>query len=232
MGCLGFDEDLSALLDGELAAARRDELEAHVAGCARCEARLAVLRGVDRALAALPARAIPADLEARLAARLASDAAVSPMDAGAAGRASAAPRAPASPSAHARAPARVRRLAPWLALPAAAAAALALYLAVRPPVGAPGGAGEPRVVARAPAAPPAAPAPPLSPPAAPPATPAPAAEPAVQVAERVAPAAAEPDLEALDDEDLGVALELETIEDLPVIANLDLLERMLERDAG
>jgi anti-sigma factor RsiW len=229
MGCLGFDEDLSALQDGELAAARRAEVEAHVAGCARCEARLVVLRGVDRALAALPARGIPADLEARLAARLARAA---PIDAAAAGRASAAPRAPAARPAHARAPLRARRLAPWLALPAAAAAALALYLAVRPPAGAPGGAGEPSVVAQAPAAPPAAPAAPLSPSAAPPAAPATPAEPAAQVAERVAPAPTEPDLDALDDEELGVALELETIEDLPVIANLDLLERLLERDAG
>ena len=53
-----------------------------------------------------------------------------------------------------------------------------------------------------------------------------------QVAERVAPLPTDGDLEALDAEDLAVVLDLDTIEDLPVIANLELLERLLAAEAG
>jgi hypothetical protein len=45
-----------------------------------------------------------------------------------------------------------------------------------------------------------------------------------------APAAGE--LEALDPEVLAVVLELDTIEDLPVIANLEVLERLIAAEAG
>ncbi|RIL07694.1 MAG: anti-sigma factor, partial [Proteobacteria bacterium] len=39
-GCQAFEDDLSALLDGELGAARAAEVEAHVARCAACARRL------------------------------------------------------------------------------------------------------------------------------------------------------------------------------------------------
>jgi anti-sigma factor RsiW len=111
--CVACEEDLSALIDGELAAGREALLRDHLAGCARCGARLAALRAVDAGLAALPAPAVPEDLRARLEARIAA----ADVDARAPGRA---------------APPRRRR---WLATRAwgalaAAGAAIALYLAV------------------------------------------------------------------------------------------------------
>ena len=44
----------------------------------------------------------------------------------------------------------------------------------------------------------------------------------------------EVDLEAIDEEELALALEMEMLEDLEVIANLDLLTRLveLEEEAG
>jgi anti-sigma factor RsiW len=170
--CLAFDAELSALLDGELGAGPLARVEAHLAGCARCRGRLAELRAVDLALAALPERAAPADLAERLARRLA---------------------------AWRRAPGvAASRVAAWLAVPAAAAAALVLYLALRP-------------------------------------TPAPEG-PALAREPLAAPAPGEPaapgDLEALETEELAVVLDLETMQDLPVIANLDLLERLLDEGSG
>ncbi len=56
-----------------------------------------------------------------------------------------------------------------------------------------------------------------------------------QIARRPEPAASVPapgDLAALPDEDLGIALELETVEDFEVIANLELLELLLAAEAG
>jgi hypothetical protein len=52
--CRGCQRELSALLDGELAAARRVEVEAHVAGCADCRERLTGLRQVVAGVTALP----------------------------------------------------------------------------------------------------------------------------------------------------------------------------------
>src|SRR5262245_55860698 len=52
--CAAFDEDLSALIDAELAPARQVELESHLEGCGGCRARLASLRRVDELLAATP----------------------------------------------------------------------------------------------------------------------------------------------------------------------------------
>jgi len=218
--CRPFDEDLSALVDAELGAARRAEVEAHLAHCAACAARLAALRTVDAALASLPEPAVAPDLQARLARRLAAE------------------RGPGRGEAPSLRLWRARRVARILALPAAAAAALALYLALRAPAP-PGGPLEPGApLAKAPAAPPS----PLEP--APsrelgkieteprPAGSAPAPAPATQVAEQAAPEAGEAELESLDTEDLGVVLDLDTIEDLPVIANLDLLERLLAAEAG
>jgi anti-sigma factor RsiW len=165
-----FDEDLSAWIDGELAGQRRAALEAHLAGCAACSARVAELRAVDRALLALPAPAPGAGLRERLGARLSGHGA----PAATAGR---------------------RRFTPVLALPLAAAAALFLFLLLRPAT-----------------------------------PPEPTAEP--QLAQRVAPAPGEGGLDALDPEALAVVLELDTIENLPVIANLDLLERLIAAEAG
>lgn len=47
-------EQLSAYLDGALAAAERASVEAHLASCGHCRARLAELREVSRLLASLP----------------------------------------------------------------------------------------------------------------------------------------------------------------------------------
>jgi hypothetical protein len=61
-----------------------------------------------------------------------------------------------------------------------------------------------------------------------PARPAPAPPPAP------AQAPAEPplDLASVPEEDLGLALEIETVEDLDVIANLELLELLLAAESG
>jgi anti-sigma factor RsiW len=218
--CRAFDEDLSALLDGELGAERRAELEAHVAGCPGCASRLEALRAVDRALAALPAPSVAPDLGVRLRRRLQHE------------------RFAGWHRARFR---RVSRSALILPPAAAAAAGLVLYLVLSPP-GEVDGPVAPVPVAKAPAAPvpvakaPAAPVPVAKAPAAPVREPArreaeaPAPEP--QVARQVEPAPVEAELESLDTEALAVVLELETIEDLPVIANLEVLERLLREEAG
>jgi len=214
-GCLAFDEDLSAWIDGELDAERRAAVEAHLASCRACAARVEELHAVDCALLALPAPAVGADLRERLARRLAAER-----------------RAPGpvrlEPPRRAR-----RRFAPAPALPMAAAAALALFLVLRP-AGSPEGPVESVPSAQAPEVP-VAPSPPIASaePERPTAEPAPQlskAEP--QLAEQVAPAPAGGELEALDAEELAVVLELDTIEDLPVIANLEVLERLLADEAG
>src|SRR5262245_55151512 len=213
--CRAFDEDLSALVDGELGATRRAELEAHLATCPGCSTRLAALRAVDAALAGLPSPAVAPDLQARLARRIADE---------------------RSARVRARAPSpRGRRALRYLALPAAAAAALALYLALRAP--SPPGAPVERVpIAQAPPSPVEPRPEPIAKaePARPAAERAPAAEPApaARVAERTPPPSAEPELESLGAEDLAVVLDLDTMEDLPVIANLEVLERLLDDGAG
>jgi hypothetical protein len=209
--CRPFDADLSALIDGELGAGRRAEIEAHVASCAGCSHRLAALRAVDGALAALPSPAVAPDLRARLAGRLAAEPG---------------PRSARPP------PARSRRML-RAALPAAAAAALALYLALRAPAP-PGEPPEPAAIAKAPPAAAVEPGPEPQIAETPPEAPAvePAPSPAPQIAERTPEAAVEGELEALETEELGVVLDLDTIEDLPVIANLEVLERLLREEAG
>jgi hypothetical protein len=208
-GCRAFDEDLSAWIDGELGGARRSEVGAHVAGCRGCAERVEQLRAVDRALRALPAPAVRADLRERLARRLAAD------------------RAPAAPP-PARTPERPRRrLAALLALPAAAAALLTLYLSYRPSVE-PVGPGRDLPIAAGPAE--------ERPIAGVPGERVVVAEvPAEEVPLAKAPEATPPasaDLEALDAEELAVVLDLDTIEDLPVIATLEVLERLLAAEAG
>lgn len=65
-------EDLTALLDGALPAARRAEVEAHLAGCQRCRDERERLAAVLARLAALPPPPEPSPwFAARLEARLA-----------------------------------------------------------------------------------------------------------------------------------------------------------------
>jgi hypothetical protein len=235
-GCQGFEADLSALLDRELGPQREAELRAHVDACPGCRARLAGLARVDLALSAAELPTVPASLRARLEARIAS-----------AGRGEMGPppMRRAGPSRRAW-----RRAAGALA---AAAAVAALYLAVatreparpekapappqiaRPleaaPLEAPAQTAReapaptpreaPQVVAKLP---PPAPPPPAAGKVAAPALPAPAPVPA--------PPAAELDLATVPEDELGLALEMETVEDLDVIGNLELLELVLASEAG
>lgn len=67
-------DDLTALLDGALAPARRAEVEAHLAGCAACRAERDRLAAALSALGALPPPPEPSPwFAARLAARLADE---------------------------------------------------------------------------------------------------------------------------------------------------------------
>lgn len=201
-GCEAVDEDLSALIDGELAPGRVSQVETHVAGCPRCRGRLAALRAVDRGLAKLALPALPGNLRERLQRRIERPAV-------AAGRRGPAPR---------------RR---WLLVPAAAAAAAALALAF---LLQPSHAPQPATVARVETSvPEEAPAPaPERPPAAPePAVvatldagaPAPVRAPVTVPERALAPPAPAP-------------LEIESVEDLDVIANLELLEAFVAMEGG
>ena len=69
--CQAIEEDLSALLDEELAPEREAELRAHLATCDRCARRLEELCNVDLALASLSAPEVASDLRAQLAERIA-----------------------------------------------------------------------------------------------------------------------------------------------------------------
>ncbi len=111
--CLPFDEDLSALLDGELTPVRAGEVEAHVAGCARCQAQLAAFQRLGARLRGVRGPDVPRDLEARLLGQVAAE--------------SRAMRRPAHASAR---PRRRPRPLGVLAGAALAAAALALYFGV------------------------------------------------------------------------------------------------------
>jgi hypothetical protein len=121
--CRSYDDDWSALLDGELPPDRVAELSGHLAGCERCRVRVAALREVDALVAARAEPAFPADLGERLAARIRADAA----RAGGAGRGAPGGLAPTR---------RPRWLMPAAAL-AASTAAAALVLAVWPRAGTP-----------------------------------------------------------------------------------------------
>jgi len=147
-----LDEELSALVDGELDPGRAAELRARAARSPELAARLDALRRVDAALRAVPEPAVPGDLLGRVHA---------------AARAQA-PRRVAPRS-------RRRRLFLAGGALAAAAAGLAIWLAPGVETGAPGTA------------------PPV-------------------------------DLTSASDEEIGLALELETLEDFEVIEYLDLLE--------
>ncbi len=198
--CLAYEEELSALIDGELSVEREVEVRAHLDACARCRARVEELCNVDLALASAELPAVPGELRQRLAARIARDAA----------EVRAAPR---------RAPPRraFRRLtAPAAGL--AAALALALYATLRSaptpeaPVLVAGPEPRPEVVE---------PLVPVVPEPAP-----------LELAREPAPDLGEAELDALPEEVLAVVMELDTIQDYDVIANLDLLERFLDLGEG
>jgi anti-sigma factor RsiW len=53
MSC-AFEEELTAYIDGELPAARRTQVEAHLGGCAECKSTEALLRSTVASLAQLP----------------------------------------------------------------------------------------------------------------------------------------------------------------------------------
>ena len=161
---VNLDQDLSALLDGELSPQRESELRARMVGEPALAARLAELERVDLALRAMPAEAPSPGLRASLRAKLEA-AATAPADN---------PRSVTHP----------RRLLPsWAGGTLAAAAALALYLAVS--------SGNDSILD---------------------------AEPA-RIADVLASAT---------DEEIGIALEFETLADLEVIEDLELLELMVE----
>ena len=202
-GCREFEADLSALLDGELAPERAAELRAHVAACDGCRGRLARLARVDAALAGAPAPAVPASLRARLEARLEG---ARPADT------------------------QVRR-APRAGAPRRAWRGRAAGARRRPPPGwrstSPSRPASRRGRSRRPRA---DRAPRRGPREAPSRCAAPA--PVRPRRARAAPAAPPLDLESVPEEDLDLALELDTVEDLDVIANLELLELVLESEAG
>jgi len=104
-------EDIQDLLDGRLLSARRAEIEAHVAECARCRQTLATLSWARQAAARMPVHEPPPELSAQVA--LALDREARP-----------APRV-----------ARSRHRAGWaLGLGAAAAVTILFFVFVRRPV--------------------------------------------------------------------------------------------------
>jgi anti-sigma factor RsiW len=220
--CEPYEADLSALVDGELAPEREAEVRAHLGGCAACSERLEALCDVDLALANIAVPPVPAGLRARLAERIARDAAT-PEGRDASRPASGRPQEPRRLTV--ATPRRPRR---WLFRPAlgaalAAAAALALYLAVTSvdsslPLETP--APELRVAESAPHRAAAT---------AEIAEAAPARSPEAKRPE-VAPEADA--LASASEEELAVILELETIENLDLIADLDFLERWVALEEG
>jgi outer membrane biosynthesis protein TonB len=198
-----LDEKLSALLDGELPPEEAAALRAEIARSPELAARLAALAAVDEGLRGLPGRAVPADLRARLAARLAAEAGSARMPVGAR-----------------RAPGRAGRR--WLAgaALAAAAAALALLAWPRGPREAARVAqSEPAPVVPPPSLEPALQAP--APPAPPSPKPAPAPKPVAVAQQPPAPPPPSPAPEPL-------SFEPDEEEDLPVIAVLDVLAELDE----
>ena len=195
--CLAYDEELSALIDGELSVEREAEVRAHIDACARCRSQVEELCNVDLTLASAELPVVPAELRQRLAARIARDVAED----------RALPR---------RAPPRLAAAAAGLAV--AAALALALYATLRP-------APTPDVPAliAGPEPRPEAVETPLAvvPETAP-----------LEVAVEPLPKLGEAELDALPEEELAVLMELDTIQDYDVIANLDLLERFLDLEVG
>ena len=122
--CALFDDDLSALLDGELDAPRAAEVRAHAESCRDCGHRLEVLRGVDVALRRVAAVTADATRSARMRSALAAS--LRDETGGA---------AQGTPPLRRTPPRQRRWLAPvGFAATAAAAAALALVLRTQSPV--------------------------------------------------------------------------------------------------
>lgn len=230
--CLAYDEDLSALIDGELDTEREGEVRAHVDACAHCTERMQALCNVDLALASVPAPTVSADLASRLQARLAEDA---PAEVTPLRRRERAPR---------RTP--VLRYAVGFA---AAAAILLAVLLVMPRDGAEPGTrvaeneaplpeSVPEVVDPAPSLDEPLPEPSLiaeeaeplrevAPPVVDEPTPAPALVPEQLAVADPAPAP-EAAFDAISDEDLALAIDLDAVEELELMANLDLLETLVD----
>jgi anti-sigma factor RsiW len=220
--CAPYEADLSALVDGELAPEREAEVRAHLGGCAECSERLEALCDVDLALASIAVPPVPAGLRAQLAERIARDAAT-PEARDASRPAPVRPQALRLPP-----PPASRRPRRWLSRPAlaaalAAASALALYLAVT------GVDSSLPLETPAPELPVAESVPERTAAAVEIAEAAPVQPPEATLPE-VAPAA-DP-LGGVSEEDLAVILELETVENLDLIANLDFLERCVALEEG
>lgn len=234
--CLAIEEDLSALIDEELAPEREAELRAHLETCDRCARRLEELCNVDLVLASLPAPEVGSDLRAQLEQRIAEHERSEALPAGSARREGRQRQAP---------PPRARR---WLGRRAAALAAvaaavlLAVFVTLRS-----GEAPEPDAPQIARPAPQTLPAQGPEPgveqrgepllaeqpsPEPEPALPAQAEAAPVELAKVPAPEAAPAPpavgLEELSEEDLALLLVLDAVEDLDVIANLELLEDLRE----
>jgi len=109
-----LDAELSALADGELESERERALRARIEREPELARRLRSFEQLGASLRELPAPALPADLEARLAARIAVDS-----------------RDPNAGTPRQRTTRRARWRAPAIAA-AAIAAAIALYLVLRP----------------------------------------------------------------------------------------------------
>jgi hypothetical protein len=216
--CAEYADDWSAYLDAELPGEREALLRAHLEGCDLCSGRVEALRSADAAL--LDEVSLPepsAELRERLQTRIDADSVASLEEARA----------------------RRRRIGPLAGL-LAAAAALALYLAIagETPLAPSGTEPEPAVARSEPESVRERPTPETVSPetdfaheTAPetgdlPEVVMPAPE-VLAADETPAPEATQTLLDAASDEDLALALELDTIEDLDVIENLELLEALL-----
>ena len=230
--CVGFEEDLSALLDGELRAAREVEVREHVEQCTRCSDRLRAFERVGESLRGLPVPAAPYDLELRLRARIESDRI-------------ARRRVVLGLTPHRRRPSFARV---GIAVGVALAATLLLLLLLGPSRTGDGGGAPVARIAQEPPAPTPAPPPravrspesrrvPQSPERqlAPKAAPQrvatrepraqrserPTAQPVPTVARETPPGV---DLAGVSEEEIALALELDTVQDFDVIDHLELLE--------
>lgn len=226
--CVEWDEDLSALLDGELAPPRADDVRAHVETCERCARRLEALAHVTGFVVAERASAQPSS-------RLPTSREPAPLRLpGTAPGAVAAPRREVTSM---RVPSRARsvprRRVRAMALALAAAAALVLVLRLRPrtPLDAAPSAPAQSValpaLERPPSTDPTGPAP-----DAPVANAAPKPTPvdAVPAASRDAALEATSPLDSASDDELVIVETLDTIEDLELIENLELIEQLAARE--
>jgi anti-sigma factor RsiW len=175
--CEPYEEELSALIDGELSSQREAQVRDHLSVCAGCSRSLEALRGVDHALAEIAMPEVPAGLRLRVQAEIQDI----PQPEEATRKREVTPRRTA-PS---RARGRFYRPAAGVAL--AAAASVVIYLAVVPEPTSDAGFKTPVAA--------------------------------------VVDGASE--LEAASEEELAVLLLLDTIQDLDVIANLEMLERLM-----